>query len=335
MVSLVDLIYSVSPKVPIDPQVQAHIDEGLAQRTGPKRGPYWWWAKTWERVIKDSEAASALDQCLTNFPDRAPRWYDWGDHGRPKASEAARIEGHRLLVSCAQYLQRFDEATERGAFPFDGVGKADFGCVKPFEDDARYNKASEIGFVRDEIRSFLDYIGVPHSFEPPETPKEPEEPEETKPPETPSAVSGAQTVPADDWSSEVEADTGLPRHAEENLAQLMTEATTKADAKIGRNTDSIALRIREAVRAARLSSRGLVNAPLDDDILQHTAWRILISWAKGNEQGEPRKPLIGASKVLRVIIWEKDFDEHKMDFESFARRLDPSRRGPRKAKEAV
>lgn len=376
MVSLVDLIYAVAPRVPIDPKVRAHIDRELAQRTGPRRVMYSWWSKTLERTIKASEAASVVDQCLTNFPDRAPRWYDWGDHGLPKAIDAARAEGHGLLVSCAQFMRRFEDATEQGAFPFDGTGKADFGCVKAFQDAAGDLRARQIGFVAEEIRAFLDRVGVPHSFpewdapiahpvadanpipkdtvtvldatlEDDEPLAEEPIPQNVVPPlhtgpllgtEEPIPQNPGPTVQYTEVARTYgDGEGGLPGGApvQEDLTEIMTADTKEGDARIGRKTDSIAKRIRDAVRAVRLTSREHVNSPLTDDMLQRAAWKVLISWANGKVPGEPKKPLIGANKKRRLLIWEKDFETQNMDFEAFARRLDPSRRGPKKSKAAA
>lgn len=115
-------------------------------------------------AFRDSEAAAALDQYLHNAAAQGPRWFDWGETGRPKLSDAVRNEAMPMLVHMSRYFDRYVKIYQSGRFdswPNANDIQSSEGKFKSTGDSRRLR---EIGFERTELIGFLAAHGIPHSL---------------------------------------------------------------------------------------------------------------------------------------------------------------------------
>lgn len=291
-VSAADVVRSIAKFVP------SPIEFAIPEPTGLRAGIEWnLWRGMQLKALREAEAGAHLDALLVNAKDQAPTWWDWsGRTELPKLSEAARNDGHRILVSLTDYRDRIFEASrsQRTTQPL-------IRDERPGDSD----RFERIGFIGVEIVSFLEKIGVPHSLDA-YVRSEPQEAAD-------GTGSTASTSPS-----------------------LLTAATEADDATIGRSDDPTAQKIREAVRAVRLAKPLLANAPRSNRDLINASWDVFCGWAHEAERTARSPaagvnlhlPILGYDYDKRAVRLDRERRE-PMDKTAFRKRIYPEARGDR------
>ena len=120
-------------------------------------------------AFRDSEAAAALDQYLHNAAAQGPRWFDWGETGRPKLSDAARNEAMPMLVHMSRYFDRYIKAYQLGRFDSWPNANDIQSSEGKFKNTGDAKRLREIGFERTELILLLDRHEIPHALGPAST----------------------------------------------------------------------------------------------------------------------------------------------------------------------
>lgn len=116
-----------------------------------------------QSAYRHSEAAPVLDQYLHNAAPHGPKWFDWGETGRPKISDSARHEGLRILVYMSGYFARCLEDFRTGRYdkyPHHNIPLHEGMFKNPKDSD----RITQIVFNRNELIGFLNEIEIPHSI---------------------------------------------------------------------------------------------------------------------------------------------------------------------------
>lgn len=115
-------------------------------------------------AFRASQAASIIDQHLHNAAEQGPSWFDWGETGRPKLSEAARNDAMPMLVHMSRYFDRYEEFYQTGRFDNWPIANDIPTSEGKFKNGDDFQRLSEIGFERTELMEFLGRCGILHLF---------------------------------------------------------------------------------------------------------------------------------------------------------------------------
>ncbi|PBI85548.1 hypothetical protein BKP43_48210 [Variovorax boronicumulans] len=151
-------------QMPLRPGIDAETQRRMEERLRPlKVVPL---NRLFQMAFRESRAAAALDQYLHNAhaTGSGPRWFDWGETGRPKISDAARSEALDMLVHMSRWIHRYEKAFRAGQFDeWPQVNKVPRRDGK-YEHEGDSDRLRNIGFDRTEIIRFLKSHGIPHSL---------------------------------------------------------------------------------------------------------------------------------------------------------------------------
>ena len=155
-----DITVHISPRPGVDAETQKRAQERLHPLKAAALN------RLFQTVFRESRAAAALDQYLHNAhaTGDGPRWFDWGETGRPKISDAARSEALDMLVHMSRWLHRYEMAFRAGQFDeWPTTNKIPRRDGK-YEHEGDSDRLRNIGFERTEIICFLDSHDIPHSL---------------------------------------------------------------------------------------------------------------------------------------------------------------------------
>lgn len=313
-VSAADVTRSIAEFVP------APDDFGVTEPNGRRQSiEFHLWRGMVRRACREAEAAAHLDALLVNAEEKAPRWFAWdGQTGLPKISDGAKSDGHRILESLSSFRDRLLLAPAENKSPFRWLETV------PVKDERRGDSArfERIGFIRDEIVSFLDGIGVPHSVSRFDSSNQEcgdaslDRDADTEP--IANADPGANLLSRDESAVQT------PELSGETPASTILKKTAESDARVGWSSDPISAKIRDALRMARLSRPELLNVPTDDRSLSSETWEVLKGWAldcaaAGEKPGQTNAhfPIVGWDSAAKKVLFDpglprNDLSEHKL-----------------------